>query len=202
MTNLPGANSKERHTNKEGGSQSVLKAAYHLLPPLALYAVAVRLEFGRQHYDIGMNGIDPPDSSFSNWRKIPVHEHVQHAMMHLLAYQAGDDTDHVNEDLSPRVGHLAALCTRGLMALELAVQHDIETRIEPKPSTLKPVEYRNLHSGETIKAQDFDGSIPRTIENHLGHPVSTAMAEHLKGEGWTETLLPSLNKLILYPPRH
>ncbi|UZV39981.1 hypothetical protein LPP2_g13 [Leptolyngbya phage LPP-2, strain SPI] len=67
-------------TNASGGKQSHLGAAFELLPPDALTQVAVILEHGAKKY-----GID-------NWRLIPRHDHLRHALGHIFAYLRNKDT--------------------------------------------------------------------------------------------------------------
>ena len=83
-------------TNEHGGKQSGSPYRSDLLPPLALLAVAKVLKGGADKY--GAN----------NWHKIEVVDHINHAMTHLLALQAGDGSD----------DHLEHAATRILFALD------------------------------------------------------------------------------------
>lgn len=87
-------------TNADGGKQSHVPYRCDLLPPLAVLAVASVLHHGAEKYG--------PD----NWRKIPVNDHVNHAMTHLFASLAGDRQD----------DHLEHAACRILFALELALK--------------------------------------------------------------------------------
>ena len=84
-------------TNEAGGKQSATLYRCDLLPPIATLAVAEVLHQGAAKYG--------PD----NWRKIPVMDHVNHAMIHLFATMAGDTQDE----------HLEHAACRILFALEL-----------------------------------------------------------------------------------
>lgn len=82
--------------NAAGGKQSHSPYRADLLPPQALLAVAAVLKHGADKY--GAN----------NWHLIPVADHVNHALVHLLALQAGDGSD----------DHLEHAATRILFALD------------------------------------------------------------------------------------
>lgn len=83
-------------TNDAGGKQSHSPYRCDLLPPLALLAVAKVLKHGADKY--GPN----------NWHKIPVADHINHALAHLYALAAGDTSD----------GHLEHAACRILFALD------------------------------------------------------------------------------------
>jgi hypothetical protein len=85
-------------TNTAGGRQSVLPYRCDLLPAVAVLRVARVLAEGAAKYG--------PD----NWRQIPAGDHLNHGLTHLLALQAGDQSD----------AHLAHAACRLLFALELA----------------------------------------------------------------------------------
>ncbi|QKQ76356.1 dATP/dGTP diphosphohydrolase domain-containing protein [Nostoc sp. TCL240-02] len=93
--------SSEIEVNEQGGKQCKVNFRADLLPPLALLEVAKVLKGGADKY--GDN----------NWRSIPSNEHLNHALIHLLAYFAGDISE-------PNLEHAA---TRILFALELISQH-------------------------------------------------------------------------------
>lgn len=82
--------------NEHGGKQSLSPYRADLLPPHALLAVAAVLKHGADKY--GAN----------NWHLIPASENVNHALVHLLALQAGDVSDE----------HLEHAATRILFALD------------------------------------------------------------------------------------
>lgn len=83
-------------TNAAGGRQSASPYRSDLLPPHALLAVAEVLAEGAAKY------------GDRNWHKIAVSDHLNHAMTHLLALQAGDGSD----------AHLEHAACRLLMALD------------------------------------------------------------------------------------
>jgi hypothetical protein len=82
--------------NEKGARQSASPFRCDLLPPKAVLAVAKVLKYGADKY--GDN----------NWRGIPLKDHLNHALTHLLAFQAGDTQD----------AHLEHAACRLLMALE------------------------------------------------------------------------------------
>lgn len=82
--------------NAAGGKQSAVPYRCDLLPARAVLAVAAVLKAGADKY-----GTD-------NWRKIGRADHLNHALTHLLAMQAGDTSDL----------HLEHAACRLLMALE------------------------------------------------------------------------------------
>jgi len=87
--------------NEQGGKQSKCIGRADLLPALSLIAVSKILDDGAVKY-----GID-------NWRKIDSRSHLNHAMLHILAYLAGDIQD----------DHLGHATCRMMMAHE---QHLLE----------------------------------------------------------------------------
>jgi hypothetical protein len=78
-------------TNEHGGRQSDSPYRADLLPALALLAVAKVLKHGADKY--GEN----------NWHLIPAAENVNHALVHLLAIQAGDGSDDHIEHAACRI---------------------------------------------------------------------------------------------------
>lgn len=68
-------------TNKQGGSQSAVAYGFDCLDPKAMFSMCEALEEGRKEY-----GKD-------NWRKIPVEDHLNHLLIHVFAYLAGDTQD-------------------------------------------------------------------------------------------------------------
>lgn len=83
-------------TNAAGGSQSASKYRADLLPAMAVLNIAAILDAGARKY-----GVD-------NWRKIDRADHINHAMVHLLAHIAGDTSD----------DHLGHAACRVLFAME------------------------------------------------------------------------------------
>lgn len=85
----------------EGGKQSKLNLALHLLPARAILEVGRILKQGADKYD------SPGDDR--NWKKIPIEDHLNHALMHIFAYLLNDKQDE----------HLSHAACRILFALEL-----------------------------------------------------------------------------------
>jgi hypothetical protein len=83
--------------NASGGKQSQSLYRCDLLPARASLAVAEVLHHGAAKY--GPN----------NWRKIPTEDHINHAMVHLFAWLAGDTQD----------DHLEHAACRLLMGLDV-----------------------------------------------------------------------------------
>lgn len=86
----------ETITNAAGAKQSNSPYRCDLLPPKAVLSVAKVLKYGADKY--GAN----------NWRGIPIDDHLNHALTHILAFNAGDKQD----------DHLEHAACRLLMALE------------------------------------------------------------------------------------
>jgi hypothetical protein len=83
--------------NADGGKQSACPVSLVAgFPSLAVLQVGAVLRHGMTKYG--------PD----NWRKVPRADHLNHAMMHLLAFNSGDRQDM----------HLQHAATRLLFALE------------------------------------------------------------------------------------
>jgi hypothetical protein len=93
-------------TNESGGKQSHLPYAFHLLDPKAMFALSAVMHEGAQKY------------TRDNWRKIPAEDHVNHALMHMFAWLAGDKQDK----------HLSHAFCRLMMAI--AVEKE-EQNVEP-----------------------------------------------------------------------
>ena len=68
-------------TNEKGGMQSKVERAFHLMDGKAMFRLAGVLHIGAQRY------------ARDNWRKIDCEDHINHALQHLFAYQAGDRQD-------------------------------------------------------------------------------------------------------------
>lgn len=79
-----------------GAKQSKIGHRCDLLPPLATLRVADVLHEGSGKYGDW------------NWFKIPMHEHLNHALVHVFAFLAGDTTD----------DHLGHAACRMMMSLE------------------------------------------------------------------------------------
>jgi len=103
LSKIPGVGpDAETVTNKQGGKQSKVLYAFDALDPKAMFAMCKVLHEGRLKY-----GDD------ENWRKIPAREHINHAIIHFMAYLAGDRTDE----------HLSHAMCRAMMAT--AVDMDV-----------------------------------------------------------------------------
>lgn len=92
--------------NERGGKQSASLYRCDLLPPLASLEVSKVLKHGADKY--GPN----------NWHKISLDEHLNHMLVHVLAYLAGDGQD----------DHLGHMACRALMALEIALMNNHDER--------------------------------------------------------------------------
>lgn len=94
--------STDTTTNKDGGKQSTILCRFDLIPAEALFDIAFILATGAEKY-----GED-------NWKLIPLKEHVNHALQHLYAFLAGDESEN----------HLANAACRMLFALWLKITDD------------------------------------------------------------------------------
>ena len=84
-------------TNDLGGMETASPYRCDLLPGKATLEIAKVLKQGTDKYQ--------PD----NWRLIPFESHINHALQHIFAHQAGDTQDN----------HIAHAACRMLFALEL-----------------------------------------------------------------------------------
>lgn len=89
-------------TNEQGGSQSHIPVRFDLIDAKALFEMAKVLHVGAEKY-----GED-------NWRLISVQENLNHLLMHVYAYLAGDKTDE----------HLSHILCRATFALGVSLQED------------------------------------------------------------------------------
>lgn len=89
-------------TNEKGGSQSDIPVRFDLIDAKAMFEMAKVLDHGARKY--GEN----------NWRLISVEDHLNHALMHIFAYLAGDETDE----------HLSHILCRATFALGVSLQGD------------------------------------------------------------------------------
>jgi hypothetical protein len=92
--------SEEIVTNSQGGMQSDIGVAYHLIPPTAFQKVAEVFAYGARRY------------SPNNWKLIPTEEHINHQVNHAYKHLSGDTTEE----------HLAHAACRALMALQLYLE--------------------------------------------------------------------------------
>lgn len=123
-------------TNAAGGKQSRTRYRCDLLPGRAVLAVAEVLSAGAEKY-----GED-------NWRLIPVRDHVNHALTHLLAFVAGDGSD----------DHLSHAACRVLFALDLE-------RLRPAPEGRRPIGVdartgRVVFEGDIVTGPAVAGQVP------------------------------------------
>lgn len=90
--------------NEDGGKQSDTPYGFHLLPIDSLFAAARVAKYGADKYG----------ETFTerNYTKIPVEEHINHAIAHLYAHLAGDTQDE----------HLAHAIARVLFAYDVAAR--------------------------------------------------------------------------------
>lgn len=93
-------------TNEQGGSQSATPYAFHFLPPHAVFATAEVAKYGAEKYKETLQE--------RNYKKIPVEEHINHAIQHLYAYLAGDSSD----------DHLSHAILRAMFAYEVDHEQD------------------------------------------------------------------------------
>lgn len=78
-TNMP--KEGQLTTNEQGGSQSFIEADFNCIPWVVLRLLAQCLGFGKRKY------------GFENWKKIPIEEHLAHAMNHINEWRAGDRSE-------------------------------------------------------------------------------------------------------------
>lgn len=99
--------------NAAGGKQSASPYFLRGVPPLALLRVARILKEGADTYEADPFG----DLSRRNWHLISSDEHLEHVLMHGVAYLQGDRS-------SDHAGHLA---TRALFFLHQHVSEKGDT---------------------------------------------------------------------------
>lgn len=100
------------NTNSNGGKQSSTPYGFHLLPTSALFDAAKVCKEGADKYGETFNN--------RNYTKVPVNDHLNHALQHIYAFLAGDKQDDhlghaivrlmfaydVNERNKPEVKHI------------------------------------------------------------------------------------------------
>jgi hypothetical protein len=76
-------------TNEKGGQQSDIPYRFDLVDPTAMFEVAKVYGNGARKYTI------------NNWRLITRRDHLNHCLMHIYAYMAGDtqEPDHLSHAL-------------------------------------------------------------------------------------------------------
>lgn len=92
--------------NVNGGKQSATPYAFHFLPPHAMFAAAEVAKNGAEKYGETLLN--------RNYKKIPPEEHINHAIQHMLAYIAGDESD----------DHLSHAILRTMFAYEVDHERD------------------------------------------------------------------------------
>ena len=95
-------------TNANGGHQAHCAFAFHLIPPLAKFALAEVLKQGADKH--GAN----------NWRDIPIADHLDHMEQHSTAFIYNDTSE------GPSVVHLVHAFARLAFALELALLEEVK----------------------------------------------------------------------------
>ena len=88
-------------TNAQGGKQSASPYGFHLLPARALFKAARVVKYGADKYDESLEN--------RNYLKVPIEQHLNHAICHAYAFLAGDTSDE----------HISHFAVRALMALEV-----------------------------------------------------------------------------------
>jgi hypothetical protein len=83
--------------NEEGGKQSDIPYAFHLIDSKALFRLAKVYAEGAKKYER------------DNWRKISVEEHLNHAISHIYAYLAGDRQENHLEHAQCRINMAVAI---------------------------------------------------------------------------------------------
>ncbi len=98
-------------TNADGGKQSETLYRADLLPAAAVLSVAKILKHGADKY------------GEENWRLIPRRDNLNHALIHVYAYLAGDRSD----------DHLEHAACRLLFALETVDSPPVPAGTAPRP---------------------------------------------------------------------
>lgn len=142
---LDGA-SDRRTDPKHNHNIGFIPFAYHLVPLEGLARVAAVMRKGERK---NRNG----------WEQVPVEEHINHAISHLIAYLRGRHAEH----------HLANAGCRVLMALDLDRK---EVLPRPSPSML------SRNEGE----EDFisRGKLPEQVEQTVGEETDLLSLQRKK----------------------
>ena len=160
--------SEEIVTNEQGGKQSKLYTAYHLIDPWALQCLSAIHHRGSIKYAV------------DNWRKIGVEEHINHAIHHLVQHlkiatfrRSGPDSPLLGVELEDHLAH--AMC-RVTFALAKEIEgygihpeHSDPTYHEPKATPLKQGPVR-LNDGGLAPVQSIKGfdESPRSFATIAG----------------------------------
>jgi Domain of unknown function (DUF5664) len=74
--------------NADGGKQTAIKTAFHLIPSIVLFKIAETLHQGSLKYET------------DNWKLIPIDIHLGRSVQHIYAFLGGDTTeDHLSHAL-------------------------------------------------------------------------------------------------------
>ncbi len=113
----------ERVVNEAGGSQSYIPGRFDLFDGAAMFEMArVMGEGAEKHGE-------------QNWRMIPLDDHLNHLLMHVFAYLAGDRTDE----------HLSHIMCRAMMAQACEIQDLERNKIESEEEFEMPDEHLKKH---------------------------------------------------------
>lgn len=148
----------------ECGRQSKVEGRYDLLPPLALAAIAVVMEPAAAKY------------GEHSWKKIEPESHINHSLMHIVAFLAGDDSE-LNGDV---VEHLRHALTRMAFAVD---QYDSGRFKHPsqavKTDTYGKAPYEHI-LGDILAQTELQKDLGMVDANattgimHTGDPVEDA----------------------------
>lgn len=117
--------------NERGGGQSHAPVRFDLIDARALFEAAKVHDHGARKY--GAN----------NWRLIDIDDHLNHLLMHVYAYLAGDRSD----------DHLSHAVCRAIFALGVQLQSDddIPKKGEPEVSEQSYIEYQESLGEHAVK---------------------------------------------------
>lgn len=99
LSDIAGPDAKT-HVNEVGAKQSLIPVRFDLVDAAAMFKMTEVLHEGAEKY-----GED-------NWRGIPIHEHLNHMIMHAYAWLGGDYSD----------PHLSHIMCRGMFAQAIECQ--------------------------------------------------------------------------------
>jgi hypothetical protein len=116
--------------NERGGAQSKSPYRLDLIDPKAILETAKVLAYGAERYGDRPLGAE-------NWRLISIEDHLNHLLVHVYAYLAGDRSD----------GHLSHAVCRALFALGV--------ELETKTNKQEEDNYAMVSNGEQIRTDNF-----------------------------------------------
>lgn len=90
--------------NAQGAAQSQSYYRTDLVDPLAFFKLSEVLKQGHDKYN---------QYGFENWRRIPINDHLNHLLVHVYAYLAGDTEDE----------HLSHALCRAMFAVGVEQQY-------------------------------------------------------------------------------